>query len=145
MSNLNRFILYGHLGKDAVKTTVGANNITKVDLLICNNIYRNKADYVNFFNVSLWGKRAETLLPYLTKGMPVTLEARLVQHRWEKDGQKFQKLEIEVSDIQLAGINSKKDNSVATPEENWIPPSESIPEEFGMPSPDDFSIPEGIF
>lgn len=60
-------------------------------------------DEVNYFDLTIWGKTAENLKPYLTKGKQVAVEGHLKQDRWEKDGQKFSKVSIVADNIQLLG------------------------------------------
>ena len=43
-------------------------------------------DEANFFDVTIWGKTAENLKPYLQKGKQIAVDGYLKQDRWEKDG-----------------------------------------------------------
>ena len=60
-------------------------------------------DEAHFFDAVVWGKTAETLSPYLTKGKQIGLEGELRQNRWEQDGQRRSKVEIFTRNIQLLG------------------------------------------
>lgn len=51
---------------------------------------------------------AENLKPYLTKGKMILIAGHLKQDRWEKDGQKFSRIKIEVEEVQLLGGNSSE-------------------------------------
>jgi single-strand DNA-binding protein len=51
----------------------------------------------------LWGKTAESLQPYLTKGKQIYVEGRLQTRSWEKDGQKHYTTEIKADRIVLLG------------------------------------------
>ena len=51
----------------------------------------------------LWGKTAETLQPYLTKGKQIYLEGRLQTRQWEKDGQKHYTTEVKADRVVLLG------------------------------------------
>ena len=51
----------------------------------------------------LWGKTAETLQPYLTKGKQIYLEGRLQTRQWEKDGQKHYTTEVKADKVVLLG------------------------------------------
>lgn len=63
-------------------------------------------DKASFFEVTVWGKTAENIKPYLTKGKQVAIDGYLDQQRWEKDGQKFSKVVIIANQVQLLGGNS---------------------------------------
>ena len=59
------------------------------------------ADYANFVDCVLFGKRAEALSNSLAKGMKVAIEGKLRWSQWEKDGQKRSKLEVTVDEIEF--------------------------------------------
>ena len=58
---------------------------------------------VTFVNVTVWGRQAETVGEYLTKGSPVLFEGRLKLDTWEKDGQKHSKLKVVCERMQMLG------------------------------------------
>src|SRR3974390_1602232 len=58
---------------------------------------------VTFVDVTLWGRTAETVSEYLTKGSPVLIEGRLKLDTWEKDGQKRSKLKVVGERMQMVG------------------------------------------
>ena len=63
------------------------------------------ADKVSFFDVTVWGKTAENIKPYLHKGKQIAVDGYLDQQRWEKDGQKYSKVCIIANNVQLLGGN----------------------------------------
>ena len=70
----------------------------------------NWQDYANYFEVHVYGKTAENLKPYLTKGQQICVKGALHQDRWEKDGQKQYRVVIKSESIQLLG-GKRDDNS----------------------------------
>lgn len=54
-----------------------------------------------WLNVSRWGAAAEHATRVLDKGFRVKVEGILVQNSWEKDGEKFSRLELSADDITL--------------------------------------------
>jgi single-strand DNA-binding protein len=106
MSDLNRVVLIGRLTRDAeTKFIQSGQAVCKFSLAV--NRRRKVGDQweeeASFFDAVLWGRQAETLGQYLTKGKQIGLEGELKQDRWEQDGQKRSKVEIVVSNIQLLG------------------------------------------
>lgn len=81
-------------------------------------------DEASFFDITLWGKTAENLRQYLTKGKQVAVKGYLRQDRWEKDGQKFSKVGIVAEDIQLLGGKSDGGNGYAQQGGNYAPPQQ---------------------
>ena len=114
MTDLNRVGIIGRLTRDAELVNVGQT--VKADLSIAVNRSRKQADgswtdEVSFFDFTLWGKTAEGLKPYLTKGKQIAVEGHLKQDRWEKDGQKFSKVSIVAENVQLLGGRSENGNA----------------------------------
>lgn len=69
-----------------------------------------KKDEVEFHEVVVWGKLAELVSQYLTKGRKVHVMGRLQTRSWEgQDGAKRQKTEIVAQDI--AFVDSRRDGS----------------------------------
>jgi len=65
-------------------------------------------DEANFFDITLFGKRGESLSQYLQKGQQIAVEGQLKQDRWEQDGMKRSKVLVEASNIQLLGGRSDR-------------------------------------
>ena len=110
MTDLNHVGIIGRLTRDAELVNVGQT--VKADLSIAVNRSRKQADgswtdETSFFDFTLWGKTAEGLKPFLTKGKQVAVEGHLKQDRWEKEGQKFSKVSIVAENVQLLGGNQK--------------------------------------
>jgi single-strand DNA-binding protein len=60
-------------------------------------------DETTFVDITLWGRTAEIVNEYTSKGSPLLIEGRLKLDRWEKDGQKHSKLKVIGDRIQLLG------------------------------------------
>ena len=57
-----------------------------------------------WFDCAVWGKRAESLAPYVTKGTPVTVTGEGGEREYEgKDGSTRHQITIRVSDVALQG------------------------------------------
>lgn len=114
MTDFNHVGIIGRLTRDAELVNVGQT--VKADLSIAVNRSRKQADgswteETSFFDFTLWGRTAEGLKPYLTKGKQIAVEGHLKQDRWEKDGQKFSKVSIVVENVQLLGGRSENGSS----------------------------------
>lgn len=104
-SNLNHVVVSGNLTRDVeLRSTAGGMSIGGFGLA-CNDRRKNASgeweDVPNFLDCVLFGKRAESLQPYLAKGTKVTICGKLRWSQWEKDGAKRSKIEIIVDDIEL--------------------------------------------
>ena len=111
MTDTNHVILVGRLTKDlgTDERSFGyvANGQARANISIAVNRSKKNGDQwideVNYFDVTIWGKTAENLKPYLTKGKQIIIDGYLKQDRWEKDGQKFSKVTVVANNVQLIG------------------------------------------
>ena len=122
MTDLNHVVLIGRLtqdlGSDERSFGYVGNGQARANVSIAVNRSKKEGDQwvdeVNYFNITIWGKTAENLKPYLTKGKQICVEGHLKQDRWEKDGQKQSRVSIVADNVQLLGGKSDSDNSAST-------------------------------
>ena len=111
MADINRVTIIGRLTKDAEVTyTPGGMAIASLSLAINRSTKGQDGkwyDEANYFDVKVFGKQADSLKPYLTKGKQIGVDGYLKQERWEKDGQKKSRVIINANDIQLLGGKDK--------------------------------------
>lgn len=120
--DINHVILIGRLtqdlGSDERSFGYVGNGQARANVSIAVNRSKKEGDQwveeVNYFYVTIWGKTAENLKPYLTKGKQICVEGHLKQDRWEKDGQKQSRVSIVADQVQLLGGKSDSDNSAST-------------------------------
>lgn len=73
-----------------------------------------------WWRASLFGKRAESLAPYLTKGQHVTVSGTVTEREYtDKDGNKRQAQEIRVNDVALQG--GKREGAAPAPAQRQAP------------------------
>jgi single-strand DNA-binding protein len=113
MADLNHVTLIGRLTRDAeLKYTPGGLAISSFSIAV--NRRRKSGDQwideVSYFDINLYGKSAESLKQYLTKGKQVAVDGELRQDRWEKDGQNHSRIVIVANNVQLLGGNTGSGN-----------------------------------
>ena len=103
---INRVCISGNLTRDPeLRSTAGGTSVMGFGVAV--NERRKNAqtgeweDYPNFVDCTLFGKRAEALEQYLSKGTKVAVEGRLRYSSWEKDGQRRSKLGVIVEEVEL--------------------------------------------
>ncbi len=104
--NLNKVFLIGNLTRDAELKTLPSGSTVATFGLATNRIYTDKTGQkqteTEFHNLVLWGKRAEVLAQYLTKGKMIFVEGRLKTTSWTSAaGEKRSRIEVFVEDLQL--------------------------------------------
>ncbi|MDD5448590.1 MAG: single-stranded DNA-binding protein [Actinomycetota bacterium] len=109
MANLNRVILLGNLTRDPeLRFTPAGKPVARLGLAVNRLPYTNeqgeKVEGVDFFNIVVFGRQAETASQYLRKGSPVAIEGRLRSRQWEtNDGQKRTAVEVTAQNVQFLG------------------------------------------
>lgn len=89
MSDLNNCTIVGRIVRDAEMKQVGANGTTLVTFTIANNTGYGQYAKTNFFAVNAWGKQAQSIVQYLTKGKQVGVTGTMENNSWTgQDGVK---------------------------------------------------------
>jgi single-strand DNA-binding protein len=106
MASFNEVLLMGNVTRDIELTyTSSGMAIAKLGLAT-NKKRKDKEDKVCFVDLTAFGKSAEILAQYITKGSPLFIKGELDYQTWEKDGQKRSKLEVIVNEFQFLGGKS---------------------------------------
>lgn len=110
MTDINHVVLVGRVTRDcgADQNSFGymQNGTCFARVSIAVNRSRKDeggswVDDASFFNISLFGKLAENLKPYLTKGKQIAVEGCLKQDRWQKNGQNFSAISVIANQVQV--------------------------------------------
>jgi len=121
---------YTKNGKPCSRFSVGYDDSYKGENGVVDSIY--------FFNCVIWGKQAESISSYLTKGRKLDLVGKLTQRSYEgNDGKKNNVVEISVASVNFRP-SAKKDGVAAKPKEQGAQqeapkpaPENDFGEEFG--------------
>lgn len=83
-TDLNNVMLIGRLTKDPESKYL-PSGMAVVEFSIANNYYMSNkgSNEVNYFDVVAFGKMAETVAKYLTKGKQIAITGTLRQERWQ--------------------------------------------------------------
>jgi single-strand DNA-binding protein len=108
MGSVNKVILVGNLGRDAeMRYTPGGAAVATLNLAtteVWNDKGGQKQEKTEWHRIVLWGKTAESLNEYLTKGKQIYVEGRLQTRQWDdKEGVKRYTTEIRGDRIVLLG------------------------------------------
>ncbi len=117
-SDMNSVSLIGRLTRNIeLSYTQGGSAIGKMSVAVGRR-YKSGDQYVeytSFFDVTLFGKIAESLQNYLVKGKQVAIDGSLRQDRWERDGRNFSRVLIVADNVQLLGGSDRKPGSSGVP------------------------------
>lgn len=108
MPNYNKVILAGHLTRDIeIKHISGDTAVGNVGLAVSRK-FRTKSgenrEEVCFVDCEAWGRTAEVMAQYLTKGSAVLIDGRLKLDTWQdKDGGNRSKLKVVIESFNFVG------------------------------------------
>ena len=104
----NRVQLIGNVGNEPeIKTFDGGKKLANLTIAT-NDTYRNdkgdKVEQTEWHKVTAWGKTADIIEKYVTKGKEVAIEGKLTHRSYEdKNGEKRYITEVIVNEILLIG------------------------------------------
>lgn len=116
MSIFNKVQIIGNLTNDPELKTIPTTGTSVVNFSVATNEYYTdkngeKKEKTEFHKVVCYGKLAETINKYFTKGQTIGIEGRLETRTWEKDGIKFSKTEIVASNFYFINSTKRKEKS----------------------------------
>src|SRR2546423_10977317 len=109
MASFNKVMLMGNLTRDPQLKYLPSQTAVAEFGIACNRKFRTAQgedrEEVTFVEVHAFGKQAEVLNQYMTKGKPIFIEGRLKLDQWEdkQGGGKRSKLTVVVENFQFIG------------------------------------------
>ena len=127
MASYNKVILMGNLTRDPeLRVTPKGTSVCQLGLAV-NRTYRdsdgNNREDVTFVDIDVFGRQAEVVAKYMSKGKPILVEGRLQLDSWEsKTGEKRNKLKVVLENFQFVGSRSDSGDAYGSSYENVSPP-----------------------
>ena len=136
MNIKNNVTLIGRLTKD-VSTSQTANGIlySNFSIAVDRPYRKDKETETDFINCTAWGKTAEFISTYFSKGAPIMVSGELRQHNYtNKDGVKVFTYVVNITNVEFPLTNKPKSEGNGNTQNNYgqFPP---VPEDF---DPNDF-------
>ena len=110
--SLNKVMLIGRLGKDPDIRQVGNNGTTLANLSVATseskkNNHGDWEEHTEWHRVTVWGRQADAVAEYLSKGSQVYIEGKLQTRQYEdKDGNQRYTTEIVAWNVIFLGGGS---------------------------------------
>jgi len=104
----NKVQLIGHVGQEPeIKNLEGGKKVANITLAT-NEVYYNdkgeKVEQTEWHRISAWGKTAEIIEKYVTKGKEIAIEGKLTHRSYDdKNGEKRYVSEVVANEILLLG------------------------------------------
>lgn len=102
---INKAIIVGNLTRDPEQKTLPSGIAVTTFSLATNRVYKdkdgNKQENVDYHNIVVFGRAAETSGQYLKKGQSAFVEGRMQTRSWEQDGVKKYRTEVVADSVQF--------------------------------------------
>jgi single-strand DNA-binding protein len=103
-ADLNRVTLVGRLTRDPeLRHTQGGDPVCSIRLAVSSRARDESGgwgDRSNYFDITVFGRQAETASTYLAKGRRIGVDGRLSWREWQaQDGSKRQNVEVIANDV----------------------------------------------
>ncbi len=144
-SDLNSVALIGRLGKNAELNTSQYGTVSANFSIAVNRQIKKGDQYevvADWYDIVLYGKLAEALCRYMTKGVQLSVQGSLRQERWEDNqGGKHSRIRVVAQQVQLLGSPNKQGQQQGyqqqtQPYQQAQPVHEQVQ---GMPGPEAFT------
>lgn len=102
---LNKALIYGNLTRDPELKSLPSGTQVTTFSIATNRVWKDKdgakQENVEFHNIVVFGRQAETVAQYLKKGSSALVEGRMQTRSWESDGVKKYRTEIIADRVQF--------------------------------------------
>lgn len=104
--------ILGNTGRD-VELRYTPQGTAVANFSVASNTVRNsskgKIEKTDWYNITAWGKQAETLAKYLQKGSQILVRGKLDLSAWEtRNGEPRVNADVTLQDFEFAGANPAK-------------------------------------
>lgn len=124
--DLNVVTIVGRVAQDAEMRQAGETVVSSFSIATSDG-FGEKAK-TSFFNVSVWGKQAETLTKFLVKGAQIGVTGKLVQETWKtKEGETRYNVKVIANNIQLLGTKKVGTSETTTSSNEFNVTSDDLP------------------
>lgn len=143
-NDLNRWQGIGRIGKDIDMRYTGDGKAIASFSMACGESWKNKQTGENqerteWVNVTAFGKLAEIMGKYLSKGSQVFIEGKLRTEKYQKDGQDRYSTKVIADNMQMLG--GKKDGAQGVSQATQQQTQQAQPGASGFDDFDDSTIP----
>lgn len=127
---MNVWTFTARLGADAELKHVGDSTVTEFRCAVTSGY--GKREQTTWARCAMWGKRGESVLPYLKKGQQVAVSGEATLREYDRnDGTNGYSLEVRVNDLTLVGGKSDNQQAAQTPPAPAQPAPAAQSDDFG--------------
>jgi single-strand DNA-binding protein len=110
---VNILTLIGNLTRDVeVRRTQNGTCVAKINVAVNRTYAKDGQKETDFFQVTVFGKQAESVERYLSKGSKVGINGRIQNNNYEKDEQTVYQDTIIADRVEFLGGGARNENDV---------------------------------
>jgi single-strand DNA-binding protein len=109
MASYNRITLVGNVGRDPEMRIVGNSKVVDFSLAINEPARGQNPEKTEWYRISFWDRKAETIAQYVKKGTQIMVEGRLSVRTYLDNSQR-ERYALEVSGSDFVLLGSKMGN-----------------------------------
>lgn len=148
MPNLNKALLMGNLTRDPeIRVLPKGTQVCQFAIAI-NRSFKLESgetkEEVTYVDIEAWGKTAETIAKYFTKGKPIYVEGRLKLETWEDKTTKEKKSRMKVVLEQFQFLESKGGGGQQSSAAGAEPSAAPAPRPSRAPAPAQQNLDEDV-
>ena len=133
---MNKIIVFGRLTKDPEMVNTGGSMLLRFSVAEDKKFKREGHPQTNYFNCVAFGKNAESIQKYFSKGRCILITGRIDMDSYEKNGQKVNTFSVMVEEWSFGGDRpAASTGSKAVTEANEPEGFMAIPEGFAEEMP----------
>lgn len=122
MRGMNKAIIVGNVGRDPEVKRFNEAVVAKFSMATT-DVWKDKngdtQEETMWHNIEVWGKLAEIVEKYVTKGMPLAVEGKMVRKDYEDDqGNKRSSFYVKINDMKFLGSGQKTTEKQANYQDN---------------------------
>lgn len=112
---MNNYSFTGNIGQSAdIRYLASGDPVAGFSVAIRSGFGKNENTF--WANCSIFGKRAESIAPYLVKGQQVAIVGEVNIRKYQtKDGQEKQSFDVRVNDLTLVGNRAEHQTQAPVP------------------------------
>jgi single-strand DNA-binding protein len=133
---MNVLTIAGNVGRDSelrqVNTASGTQSVLSFAVAVKSSKKGDDGKYLStWFDCSLWGKRAETLVQYIKKGQSVTVTGEVDLEQYTNgQGQAGAKMKVNVQNVTLQGGSQSAPQQAAQPTQSQAAGYQKTPQGY---------------
>jgi single-strand DNA-binding protein len=127
MASYNKIILVGNVGRDPELRQTPTSKVVDFSIAVNEPARGQQPEKTEWYRITFWDRRAETIAQYVRKGSPIMVEGRLSVRTYLDSSQRERySLEVSGTDFVLLGARDQAEGQHGHPGHMAQPPASAV-------------------